>query len=202
MEFKARAFNPVTMKTDCLVVIVPATPSSAAAEIDKAAGALIASAIKDGELKKFLNTLTSYNPSGLAAKRLVLISSGEKDLKSSQFSKLCGKIASLLKSMPIKTAAISFADVVVSDRDESWAATELARKVGEELYVFDQCKSKKEDPVKLTKLELMATSAAAAQKLNKALEKGAALARGINLARELGDLPANICTPSHLATTA
>ncbi|MCK9503605.1 MAG: leucyl aminopeptidase [Porticoccaceae bacterium] len=202
MEFKARPFNPVTLKTDCLVVVVPSKPGSAVTDIDQATGGLIATASKEGELKKFLDTFSSYAPAGLAAKRLVVISSGDQDLKSGQFSKLCAKIIGLLKGMPVKTAAISFADVVVSDRDDTWAATELARKIGEGLYVFDQCKSKKADPVKLGKLELLATSTAAAQKLNSALHKGAALARGINLARQLGDLPANICTPSHLANTA
>src|SRR5690606_23504840 len=139
MEFKARPFNPVTLKTDCLVVVVPSKPGSAVTDIDQATVGLIATASNEGELKKFLDTFSSYAPAGLAAKRLVVISSGDQDLKSGQFSKLCAKIIGLLKGMPVKTAAISFADVVVSDRDDTWAATELARKIGEGLYVFDQC---------------------------------------------------------------
>jgi len=35
-----------------------------------------------------------------------------------------------------------------------------------------------------------------------ALEKGQAIANGMALARQLGDMPANICTPTHLAETA
>lgn len=206
MEFKARVFNPITLKTDCLVVVLSGKEDVAAKNVDKdidaATGGLVTSARHDGELKKFLSTVSLYSPPGLAAKRLVLISSGDSDLKAAQFSKLAAKIASLLTSLPVKNTAILFSDVVVAGRDDAWAAEDLAKKMSEGLYVFDQCKSKKQDRPKLAKLELHATSPGAARALDTALAKGAAIAAGINLARELGDLPPNLCTPTHLASTA
>src|SRR5690606_13950282 len=38
--------------------------------------------------------------------------------------------------------------------------------------------------------------------VNEGLTQGQAIANGMNLTRELGNLPSNICTPSYLATTA
>jgi TRAP-type C4-dicarboxylate transport system permease small subunit len=36
----------------------------------------------------------------------------------------------------------------------------------------------------------------------RGLSRGLALAHGVNLARDLGNLPGNVCTPEHLAITA
>ena len=38
--------------------------------------------------------------------------------------------------------------------------------------------------------------------MNKAITQGEAISNGIKLAKELGDLPSNICTPTYLAKTA
>jgi leucyl aminopeptidase len=212
MEIKARQFNPLTVKTDCLVVILPHSVAKSVSEkknlppqlteLDSATGGWITEAIQAGELNKFLHILSSHAPRGIGAKRLILASTGSHDLKPSQYSRLATKIVKTLADMPIKNAAIAFLDVVVKDRDNDWAARELACKAGEALYVFDQFKSKKHPARKLKKLELMATSASTARQLNKAIATGSALASGINLARQLGDTPANACTPEHLAKTA
>jgi leucyl aminopeptidase len=68
-------------------------------------------------------------------------------------------------------------------------------------YRFDCLKTKKEDKRRPLKLGLGMTGkppAAAA----RALERGAALAKGMNLAKDLGNLPSNICTPTYLARQA
>ncbi|MFA5631659.1 MAG: leucyl aminopeptidase [Porticoccaceae bacterium] len=202
MEFKARVFDPVSVKTDCLVAVVSGKADNAAAGLDNATGGLIGSARSQGELKKFLDTLSLYAPVGLAAKRLVLISSGDEDLTPAQFGKLAARIISTLAALPVKSAAIHFADLVVSERDDDWAAQALGQKIGEGLYVFDQCKSKKADRAKLTRLDLQASSTAAARKLSAGIARGMTIAEGVNAARELGDLPPNLCTPTHLGETA
>lgn len=210
MEFKARKFNPLTVKTDCLVVVLP--PSSTTkgkdklpgklADMDTATGGLISNILKEEELAKALHVFNTYAPQGLAAKRLMLVSTGQHDLKPAQFSKLAAKVMKSLKEISVKSAALCFDNVSVHDRDDQWAARELAIKAGEALYVFDQFKSKKAPAIKLKKLELEAHSPAAAKSLTAAIASGTAIAKGINLARELGDTPANACTPEHLAQTA
>ena len=203
MEFKARAFNPLTLKTDCLVVAVPAKGDlgKLATDLDAATGALISAAVKDGELSKFLNTVTCYQPAGLGAKRLVVVSLGDKPLKAPQFSKLAAKIASTLVALPVKSAALCLDTLAPEGRDNRWGARELAKKIVEGLYLFDQCKSQKPERAKLAKVELLATPATA-KALGDSLAAGLAIGEGVNLARELGDTPANLCTPSDLATAA
>ncbi|MFA5494177.1 MAG: leucyl aminopeptidase [Porticoccaceae bacterium] len=204
MDFKARSLDPVSVKTDSLVVLLPTSGklSDTASSINRATGGLVASLLKSGELAKSGGSATLYAPPGLAAKKLVLISAGDKAPSDSQFFKLAGKIASLITAPGTKSAAVHLNGVGPDNRDRPWCAQQVARAAGEALYLFDQCKSKKEqNRPALAKTSLHSDSKDTAQ-LNAAIDRGLALAKGVNYARELGDLPANICTPSYLATRA
>jgi len=204
MEFKARAFDPVTLKADSLVVVVPTkgTPGPVAKALDSACGGAISAILKSGELARNGNCLTLYAPVGLNAGRLVLVGATEAAPTDSQFHKLALRIAGQLTTPGLKSAALCLDDIATPDRDQTWHATQVARAVGESLYIFDRFKSKKDDkkpaPSKLT----LHSDSKAGKAINSALSKGLALARGINLARELGDLPPNICTPTYLAERA
>ena len=61
---------------------------------------------------------------------------------------------------------------------------------------------KKSKPAKLKSLTYWATSKADANAAKKGLAYGAAVGNGMNVARQLGNLPANICTPTFLANQA
>ena len=204
MDFKARSFDPATFKTDCLVLLLPAVGdlSDTASSLNRATGGVIATLLKSGELAKSGNSVSLYAPAGLQAKKLVLISSGDKTPNDSQFAKLAGKIANLVTAAGTKTAAICLNGVCPENRDSVWTAQQLGRAAGEALYLFDQYKSKKEqNRPALAKTALLCDNKETAL-LNAAIDKGWAVAKGMNYARELGDLPANICTPTYLADRA
>ena len=61
---------------------------------------------------------------------------------------------------------------------------------------------KKSKPAKLKSLTYWANSKAAASAAKKGLGYGASVGNGMNVARQLGNLPANICTPTYLANQA
>src|SRR5690606_23506257 len=70
-------------------------------------------------------------------------------------------------------------------------------------YRFEQMKSKPEKtPPALRKVVLAIKTPAEAKRATSGLAQGLALAQGINLARDLGNLPGNVCTPSYLADEA
>src|ERR1019366_4679867 len=80
-------------------------------------------------------------------------------------------------------------------------ARQLALVAAECAYRFDSMKSKKSDPRPLANLELLiaARDAAAAA---RGLRQGAAIGAGASLAKDLGNLPGNVCTPEFLAGQA
>ena len=107
MEFKARAFNPATLKVDALVLVIPTKGplGTVAGSLDQAAGGVISAILKNGELGKNGNHLTLYAPAGIEARKLVLLGGGEKPPGETQFQKLAGRIATQLTGPGIKTAA-------------------------------------------------------------------------------------------------
>lgn len=204
MEFFARHFDPTNHKCDCLVVAIPAKKELAhsAQLVNEATGGFIDRVRQDGELDKFLSTVSNHAPAGLAAKRFLLVGLGDKPLTPGQLDKLAAHLVGTVSSGPVASMAICLEDLEVEGRDISRIARQLALKTEEALYIFDHYKSQKKPRPKLGKLTLHATTAAQAKTLSTALDLGRISALGVNYARELGDLPANHCTPSFLADKA
>lgn len=210
MEFTAVACNLLTKKTDCLVITLgnqiadntPA-PSSALATIDNATGGLIARLLKSGDLKQEISSSILVNePKGLTATRLLLVGTGNKPLNEQSFTALTKNIAGKLTKLPIKTACISLNSLEVEARDNHWQAQQLASHIGQASYLFNPFKNKEKKHTPLKQITLALPSRKGLDKTKTHLNLGNAIANGVNLSRELGDLPGNICTPSYLANQA
>jgi leucyl aminopeptidase len=79
-------------------------------------------------------------------------------------------------------------------------AVEVASDV---LYRFDQLKSKQDDsPVVFNKLVHFVADRADTAVVKQAIDEGQAIAKGVELDKNLGNLPSNICTPTYLAEQA
>ena len=78
-----------------------------------------------------------------------------------------------------------------------------AQTVGEAMYRFSQMKSGRKPPgMPLKKVGLAVASRGDAGRAMRGTLHGEAIASGMSLAKDLGNLPANVCTPSYLARTA
>ncbi len=101
------------------------------------------------------------------------------------------------------TQAVScLAETPVKDRSTAWKIRQTIINTEAALYRYSQTKSQFKPVDKpLAKLGFMATEADI-DALEKACKTGAAIGKGMNLARELGNLPGNICTPTYLAEQA
>ena len=84
--------------------------------------------------------------------------------------------------------------------DAEWEASIVARSLQTASYKYDN--GRKADAKKFKGLTYWTTSKANTAAANKGLSYGSAVGNGMNAARQLGNLPANICTPSYLATQA
>ena len=206
MEFTATASNVLTKKTDCLVITLGTANKNAEAlwqSIDSATGGLISRLQKTGDLKNKLNSSVLINePKGLAATRLLVLGGSTKTLNEQSFMALTRNIAVQLTKLPIKNACVSLDGIEVSERDSLWQAQQLARNLNEASYLFNPFKSKEKKPTPLKQVTLAQPSRKGLEQLKQQLKLGGAIGNGVNLARELGDLPGNICTPSYLANQA
>ena len=135
----------------------------------------------------------------LPASQVLIIGAGKRaDFGENQFVKVLKAVSGALKSAQVSTASLALDDIKPSERTVQWSAEKATELVLTGLYQYDTTKSKKADANKLEALSFLAQE----QNLDLAIKTGKALAHGRNVARELGDLPANICNPFYLAEQA
>jgi leucyl aminopeptidase len=92
---------------------------------------------------------------------------------------------------------------MVGSRDARWKTRRLVDLVEYSMYSFTEMKGKKNtSKPSLTRLQMHVPSRTEKAAVDQALVEGAAIAKGVTMARNLGNLPSNICTPAYLATEA
>jgi len=93
-------------------------------------------------------------------------------------------------------------ELQVPGREAAWKARQLVLAAADVGYRFDRMKSKKVEAKQLVQVSVSAASKRDAADLGRGLTEGRAISAGMALARDLGNLPANVCTPTYLAETA
>ncbi|WP_027854542.1 leucyl aminopeptidase [Marinobacterium litorale] len=198
--------GPVTeLETDCIVIGIEAEGklSPTAAEIDKAAGGYLNELTTSGDLTgKAGEQQMLFKVPGLNARRVLVIGLGKaEERKDRHYRKLVTAITGTLKRSGIASAVIAL-DGLASDQDDTYRQTrQFVEWCSAELYQYDATKSKKADPIKLEKVALL-LSEDDTELGEGALLDGVAIANGVSAARDVANLPGNICTPSYLAERA
>jgi leucyl aminopeptidase len=207
MDFVAKTGSAAQLRTDCAVVGVykGGRLSEAAREIDAAAGGLVAGLVKRGDFTGAPGkTLMVPTPAGIAAKRLLLVGLGEPgklDIKG--WRKAHGVAVRALLSTGTRDVFSFLSAETVANSDPYLLARHAAEAAEETAYRFDELKSKLDDPEpKLKKLGLWVAHRKAQSAAELGFRHGKAVSEGQSLARRLGNLPGNICTPTYLAAEA
>jgi leucyl aminopeptidase len=193
---------PATAAGDCIVAGVFADKSltPAAKALDTACGGRIAALIERGDVSgKTGKTALLHDLPGVTAPRVLLVGLGDAGkFAAPQFIKAVGDAVRALKDGAATGAIVTLAEVPVKDRDQAWNIRQAVATAGHALYRYSATlgeKNKNKGQSKLTRIEIAATDAAA-------LAQGQAIAAGVAFARELGNLPPNVCNPAYLAEQA
>ena len=203
MEFSIKQSNSAEQAVGCVVVGVFADGQlSAAAQALDAAGQ-ISALVKRGDLTgKLGQTLLLPAVNGVAAERVLLVGLGNAaELGAKPFLDVLRAVFAALHKTNSKDAALYLQDLVVNERDSAWKITQSVLLGAESAYRADGLKSKPADAPTLRKVVLgCAEKPAGADK--KVLAHAVAVAHGMKLTKDLGNLPGNICTPTYLAEQA
>jgi len=198
MDFKTQvtgAAGLAGVAADALLVVV-ASPALPAA-LDKPLAAALGAAIDDGDFVfKTGHTLVLRRVAGVKAQRVVFVAAGDGSVKS--FRKAVASGVAALKNGG--TVHLSVAMVGAADADAAHAEA-LVLAAAEAVYVYRHTKPSAAAAGKLASVALVCAKPQAAA-LAAGLKRGDAIAAGVALARECANLPANHCTPSHLAEEA
>ncbi len=203
MRYSIKTGSLANIASDCLVVIVwnKGTLSDEARQLDADTQKSISNIIKSGDFSgKLGQTLISYAPAGIKAKRVMLLGAGMKSKFDARHAgrALAAAARSLCRSKAA-TAHFAMASIEVKDRDANWLAGQLSRALEDASYRYDSTKSKKPGRVSLKSISLTPPAGARRKAIQEALKYGQAVGQGMNVAKELGNLPGNICTPGYLA---
>jgi len=207
VEFSIKTLAPDRAKAGCLVLGVYAEGSlSRAAQLaDRAARGALRAALAQGDLSgKPGSTLLLRAVPGLAAQRVLLVGLGErKELSEPAFRDAVRGAANALRELGSKDAAVFLGEIEVGRRPHAWSVRQLVLGMREAFYRFDELKTQKKPPLPaLAAVTLAQTRGPVTMQVQAALKEAIATADGAALARTLGNLPPNLCTPSYLADQA
>ena len=206
MQSSSTSASALTLKTPCLVVAVyeHGHLSPSAQQIDKASKGTIKAVIKaDDFAAKAGDTCLLRNPAGCQAERVLLLGFGKQgECAPGDFRKALQKATTAVKGTGTKQVHCFVDEVVVTERDSTWKAQQATLLFAQSLYQFDTLKSKKKPAAKLHHLHYCLDSGKVASALKKPVRQAAAIAEGMALTQDLGNLPANVCTPTYLAKQA
>jgi leucyl aminopeptidase len=202
MEFSIKTLSPESVKSGCVVLGIHSSQelTPAAKRVDQASRGALKNAL--GDLSgKTGSTLLLRGLPGVAAERVLLVGLGERrEYSENAYRDAVRGAANALKDLGAKDAAFFLVDTKVSSRAASWNVRQAVLGVREALYRFDQLKTqKKSNGHALAQVTLPLAPSA---QLQQALSEAQATADGAELARTLGNLPSNICTPAYLAEEA
>ncbi|HVC29342.1 MAG TPA: leucyl aminopeptidase [Gammaproteobacteria bacterium] len=207
MQFSIKDSKPEQLSTACLVagVFAGGKLTPAAHTLDKASHGYLSKLIKEGTLVgRNGQVLMLFQIPGISAAQLLLVGLGkDKDFNLQAYRKAMYQAVRALNDNGVKEAASTLSLLALHDTDAYQRVRHAVEATAEANYRFDQCKGKKGNhrPT-LQKLVLLVASRGELTAGEHGLRDGNAIAAGVMLAKDLGNMPPNICTPAYLANEA
>ena len=205
MEISVKNVNLETVKSPCLVVGVNEKRklTGSAQQLDDLSGGFISRILRRGDISGATgDELMLHNVPNFKAERVLLVGCGKaSELSHQRFSTILSNVASSLSKANIKNAVISLADLDNKALSQTLQVRLATEALHQSSYYFSELKDKPSSFTKAT-LHFADKRAAAMKKAKLALQIGNAIGLGRNTARDLGNLPGNICTPTYLAKQA
>lgn len=210
MEYFVKSGNPEKQRVACVIVGIfdRRNPSEAAATLDQASDGAIAGIMRRGDMDgKLGQSVVLHNLPGVFCDRVMLMGLGrERDFDERAFRRANAAAAVALRNTGSIDAVNYLTHLELKGRDFHWNVRQAAIATEEQFYRFDECKgAKSREEMPAYKLERLTFDVPRRSDLpagEKGLEEAQAISAGMALAKDLGNLPGNLCTPSYLAERA
>lgn len=209
MEFSIINGNPEKLRTDCVIVGVfegekseDAKLSNAAKNLDAASNKAISVTLKSGDMDgKLNNTLVLHQLSGVATARVVLVGLGKQaEFTEKQYRQA---VRASVKALPkgVTSASFCLAETAIKKSDIHTKVAQLVEVAMDATYQVNAIKLKKAESKALKKIAICVEKSETTQ-AEAGVKHGLAISVGVALAKDLGNLPPNICTPTYLGEQA
>jgi leucyl aminopeptidase len=207
MDFRAVTATAPEVRADCALVGVhePGDLTAAARALDRKCGKRVGALLGRGDFAARLgDTLLLTDLENAPAPRVLLVGLGPRK----SFSRRALRRAMLSAMVALvrtgsKHAVSWLAHELPEGMDEYYAGRFTAETAAAAVYRIPDLKSaSKPPPPALRKLTLALGGRAKRADAQRGLEHGSGIAAGQQIARDLGNLPPNVCTPRYIARAA
>jgi leucyl aminopeptidase len=199
LKFSLTTATPAQFDGDTLIVGLFESGSfpGPAAALDKACGGALSRLFASGDLSgKPGRTCLLHGLGGIAASRVLTVGLGKPEEYSvASFVKAATESAKALASGATRRALSTLPDIDLPARSRDWRVCQTLVLASHACYRYTATRKAGNGQQGLAELSVGGESGAA-------LQQAEALAAGVHLARELGNLPPNICNPAYLAEQA
>ncbi|KRG69643.1 leucyl aminopeptidase [Pseudoxanthomonas dokdonensis] len=197
LEFSLNHQSPASVDVDCVVVGAYADHSltPAAMAIDKASDGRLSALLSRGDISGKTGKVTVlHDIGGIAALRVMVVGLGDAGkFGVPQYLKAVADAARALKTGPSAKALFTLTDAPVAQRDDGWKIRQAVIASDHACYRYTATLGKKK-PAEAGLKHLLVSGSD-----EQALAQGVGIAAGVAFARELGNLPPNICNPAYVA---
>lgn len=207
MEFSIKTDALDKLQSDCMIIgVYEAEKLSAMAQaVDALSGGYIRQWIQQGDMKGALaTTLLLHSVPNLLCGRVLVVGLGaEQDFSAKQYGQVVRTAIKALNNTGVCHATLCLADLPIKQLDLQRKVAYLVESALEATYRFDAMKSKKDaSKISLTNISIHLNQEESLVAAKQGLAAGEALAQGLSLTKDLGNLPPNVCTPTYLAEQA
>ena len=206
MEFVLKHNTAEKARSACQIITVtqPRKLSASGQRVDKANKGMLSAILKRGDMDGTVGQTLLLPSTGInGVQRLLLVGCGkESEMNERNFDRVVNAIASTLESSGARDAEFYAAEISLKGRDLAWKIRQSALLLNNSEYRFDGLKSDKPAPRKGLRKVAINVLKKDAERARQAIAEASAISAGMNLTRDLGNLPANICTPTYLAKQA
>jgi leucyl aminopeptidase len=207
MDIQARSIvDAGKQNSGCAVVLISVGKkmSAAAMQLDKTCKGLIAATLKNGDINgKCGEKLLLHTGRASGPKRILLVGCGDPAKADDKAARqIIGATVTGLRASKSKDASIHLQELGGGKITLASFCEQLGTALTRASYQYQRTVSKPKPGLALTRLTVNCGKALKNPAAKASLLRGQQAGEGINVARELGNLPGNICTPKYLASEA
>jgi len=202
MKYSLKTAPLDALTTDCLI----ATPAAARRIVTSQGQTDYWDAVSSDFADKPGRVLLVNLPKGRRSRvrRILLVGAGADELCPADFRKALLAVGTALKSAPVREALLAIDAFRVAGYDAYQKTRVALTLLSTQLYRFDAPKRDTAEDANGTRLTRVAIAAGARSRrqVGTAVRHAQALDAGLELTRNLGNRPPNVCNPSFLAREA
>ena len=203
MEFGVKSGSPEKQRSACIVVGVfePRRLTSVAEQLDQISEGYISNLIRRGDLEgKAGQMLLLHHVPNVLSERVLLVGCGkERELNERQYKQIVAKTIKTLNETGSMEAVSFLTELHVKGRDIYWKVRQAVEAANDSVYSFLQLKTKKGEPRRpLRKMVFNVPTRKDLQLAERAIEHATAVSKGVKIAKDVSNMPPNICNPKYL----